>query len=172
MSYYRFKNQTKCIFDKNQDFINIQSIGILSLFDTIITANNWDSYDEIIALPRNYKHPILIYWNGNLTMDFEEIKELEVIEEKEINCTWCGDILKNHLYGNICGKHTPSYALWDEHDTQSDDEMSEYEYNKHEDLHTQPDDEMSEYEFNDYDQLYDDYQSQGYECECYEESGY
>lgn len=28
-------------------------------------------------------------------------------------CTYCGDILKNNVYGNICGKHVPSYALWD-----------------------------------------------------------
>jgi hypothetical protein len=33
-------------------------------------------------------------------------------EENE-NCNICHDILKNHNYGNVCKKHIPSYALWD-----------------------------------------------------------
>lgn len=37
----------------------------------------------------------------------------DVYEEKE-NCEICGDVLMSHVYGNVCKKHVPSYALYDD----------------------------------------------------------
>ena len=34
-------------------------------------------------------------------------------EEKE-NCEICDEVLVNHVYGNVCKKHVPSYALYDD----------------------------------------------------------
>lgn len=33
-------------------------------------------------------------------------------ENEKTNCNICGDILVSHIYGNVCGRHIPSYALW------------------------------------------------------------
>ena len=33
-------------------------------------------------------------------------------EDNRINCNICDDILISHIYGNVCAKHIPSYALW------------------------------------------------------------
>jgi hypothetical protein len=35
----------------------------------------------------------------------------DVYEEKE-NCEICEEVLVNHVYGNVCKKHIPSYALY------------------------------------------------------------
>lgn len=86
------------------------------------------------------------------------IEKLEYLSE-EINsdlCNYCGDTLENNLYGNVCARHVPSYALWDEpeEDIYSEDIYPEYTY-----------EEMRDIE-------YEERRGLGYECECYEESGY
>jgi hypothetical protein len=43
---------------------------------------------------------------------FDEGDE-DVYEEKE-NCEICEEVLVNHVYGNVCKKHIPSYALYDD----------------------------------------------------------
>jgi hypothetical protein len=43
----------------------------------------------------------------------QESFEDEEYEEKE-NCEICGDVLMSHVYGNVCKKHVPSYALYDD----------------------------------------------------------
>ena len=52
--------------------------------------------------------------------EFEEDSEIEdsEIEDSENEepkdyCNICNDILLNHIYGNVCKKHIPSYALHD-----------------------------------------------------------
>lgn len=38
----------------------------------------------------------------------------EYEEDKKDYCEICNDILLNHMYGNVCKKHIPSYALHDD----------------------------------------------------------
>lgn len=40
------------------------------------------------------------------------IESQNIKEKEESNCNICGDILLSHIYGNVCAKHIPSYALW------------------------------------------------------------
>ena len=58
--------------------------------------------------------------------EFDEFFEEEIEEELE-NCTICNSHLENHKYGNVCAKHIPSYALWDEDDEEYEDEHDEHE---------------------------------------------
>ena len=103
MSIYKFVNVTKNIDDvaKNTDILNI---GIISLFESVINANEWNTQDVIMAFPEKKSNPILRYQNGDIELNTDCDKK---------NCTYCGDILDNDMYGNICEKHIPSYALWD-----------------------------------------------------------
>ena len=163
MTFYYFVNVTKNISDFAGK-TNIKNVGIMSLFESVIHANNWDSKDVIMAFPdqsdEQYDHPI----NGDFEFKFKcdecdsidedscgcndndvedgiiapnnsEIDEKEQREKEEqeeyftndqrlANCTYCGDILRNHAYGNICGKHIPSYALWDNDDTVEDSDSN------------------------------------------------
>jgi hypothetical protein len=176
MTFYYFVNVTKNI-DDIAGKTDIKNVGILSLFESVIHANNWDSKDAIMAFPdqtdeqyEQYDHPIMRYHNGdfefkfkcdkcesidedscgcndndegsvdgiiapnNSEIDEKEQREKEEQEEYDIcegrrldNCTYCGDILRNHAYGNICGKHIPSYALWDDgNDYESDSNYSAF----------------------------------------------
>jgi hypothetical protein len=43
----------------------------------------------------------------------EEFEEDSSIEEPKDYCNICNDILLSHIYGNVCKKHIPSYALHD-----------------------------------------------------------
>jgi hypothetical protein len=147
----------------------------MSLFESVIHANNWDSKDAIMAFPDHDEndHPVMRYENGDFEFKFKcdecdsidedscgcgdnesvdgiiapnnsEIDEKEQREKEEQeeynfcerqqreqeeyvtnepvldNCTYCGVKLRNHAYGNICGKHIPSYALWDNDDCDSE----------------------------------------------------
>ena len=38
--------------------------------------------------------------------------QIENEEEEEEYCTICNNRLESHIYGNVCGRHIPSYALW------------------------------------------------------------
>lgn len=171
MTFYYFVNVTKNL----NDFAgktNIKNVGIMSLFESVIHANNWDSKDAIMAFPvqsdEEYDHPIMRYHNGDFEFKFkcdecdsidedscgcgeneesvdgiiapnnsvdleleerekEEQEEYDICEGRLDNCTYCGDKLRNHVYGNICGKHIPSYALWDDgNDYESDSNYSAF----------------------------------------------
>jgi hypothetical protein len=50
---------------------------------------------------------------------FESYEDEDVYEEKE-NCEICEEVLVNHIYGNICKKHIPSYALYDDEEIEED----------------------------------------------------
>ena len=89
------------------------------------------------------------------------IEKLEYLSE-EINsefCNYCGDILENNLYGNICAKHVPSYALFD--DTYDFDDIYPDLYQ----TYTKEELRDIEYEEEQHGLGY-------YQDECYEESGY
>jgi hypothetical protein len=94
-------------------------------------------------------------------------------EEKE-NCNICHAYLKNHNYGNVCKKHIPSYALWDD-DTENEIIVEDIEDNK--DIEMAPPCVLSHVdidwnEWNDYiDWNGGDYDS-GYEDNGYEDNGY
>ncbi|HBS53635.1 MAG TPA: hypothetical protein DD806_06520 [Flavobacterium sp.] len=160
MTFYYFVNVTKNI-DDIAGKTDIKKVGILSLFESVIHANNWDSKDAIMAFPdqndEQYDHPIMRYHNGDFEFKFKcddcdsidedscgcndndegSIDGIEIDtdidsdtkdknEEHLDNCTYCGDILRNHAYGNICGKHIPSYALWDDMVEDSDSNYSAF----------------------------------------------
>jgi hypothetical protein len=158
MIFYYFVNVTKNIEDI-AGATNIKNVGIISLFESVIQANNWDSKDAIMAFPEQSDKFIMRYSNGDFEFKFK-CGECDLIEdfcgcndniiEVLDNCTYCGNVLQNHAYGNICGKHIPSYALWDDSDYEDD-------YNIEED---------TRYSRSDIDQGY------GYECEGFEESCY
>lgn len=164
MTFYYFVNVTKNI-DDIAGKTDIKNVGILSLFESVIQANNWDSKDAIMAFPdqndEQYDHPIMRYHNGDFEFKFkcddcdsidedscgcnesvdgivapnnseiekeqrekEEQEEYDSNEQRLANCTSCGDKLRNHAYGNICEKHIPSYALWDNDDTVEDSDSN------------------------------------------------
>ena len=123
MTFYYFVNVTKNISDIAGK-TNIKNIGIISLFESVIQANNWNTKDAIMAVPENKKddHPVIRYSNGDFEFKFrcdddcdDSCDDSCGIEDeiKRENCTYCGVKLRNHIYGNICKKHVPSYALWD-----------------------------------------------------------
>lgn len=187
MTFYYFVNVTRNL----NDFAgktDIKNVGIMSLFESVIHANNWDSKDAIMAFPEEtdeqFDHPIMRYHNGdfefkfkcdecdsidedsygcgvtpphdvesvdersdegsdeesdgiiapnNSEIDEKELEQREKEEQEEYNfcegrrldnCTYCGNVLRNHAYGNICGKHIPSYALWDNDDTVEDSDSN------------------------------------------------
>ena len=45
-------------------------------------------------------------------LDFISVQIDNELEFPQTHCTICGDFLFSHIYGNVCGKHIPSYALW------------------------------------------------------------
>jgi hypothetical protein len=49
----------------------------------------------------------------------------EEYKEKD-NCEICEDVLVNHVYGNVCKKHIPSYALYDDDDDEENVDMDGY----------------------------------------------
>lgn len=112
MSIYKFVNVTRNIDDVAGN-TNILNIGIISLFESVVDANGWSTQDAIMAFPEKKSNPVLRYQNGDIELNTDKDFENDDIEE---NCTYCGDILKDHIYGNICEKHVPSYALWDNED--------------------------------------------------------
>lgn len=67
----------------------------------------------------------LTYETDEFDSDYEPEKEFdsesEIGEEPSIYCNICKDILLNHIYRNVCKKHTPSYAL---HDDEIYDELT------------------------------------------------
>lgn len=196
MTFYYFVNVTQNLNDVAEK-TDIRNIGILSLFESVIQANNWNSNDAIMAFPENQEddHPVIKYVNGDFEFKFKcdecdsidedscgcnKIDEdsygcnAEEIDEDEIkheNCTYCGVKLRNYTYGNICGKHIPSYALWDNPEDYNSNYSSFYEELCERKLAI----ELDEY---DYGQDYGQYERSdiddgyGYECEGMEESCY
>jgi hypothetical protein len=213
MTFYYFVNVTKNI-DDIAGTTNIKNVGILSLFESVIHANNWDSKDAIMAFPEQTHddHPVMRYENGdfefkfkcdecdsidedscgcnddesvdgiiapnNSEIDEKELEQREKEEQEEYNfcegrrldnCTYCGDKLRNHAYGNICGKHIPSYALWDDgNDYDSDSNYSAfYEELSERKLAIELDDCGQDYDIEDdrYDSRSDIDQGYGYEDE-------
>jgi hypothetical protein len=89
------------------------------------------------------------------------IEKLEYLSE-EINaklCNYCGEhIFENNLYGNVCAKHIPSYALFDNEIDQEDNYEDIYqEYTK---------EELRDIEYE------EERRGLGYVDECYDESFY
>lgn len=208
MTFYNFVNVTQNI-DDIAGKTNIKNVGILSLFESVIHANDWKSTDAIMAFPEfddEHDHPIMRYQNGDFEFKFKcdecdsidedscvcnddesdgiiapnnsEINEDEINDENDEqenwedepkldNCTYCGDILRNHTYGNICGKHIPSYALWDHTPEDFDSNYSAfYEELSERKLAI----ELDEYDYGqDRSDIEDGY---GYECEGEAESCY
>lgn len=179
MTFYYFVNVTKNL-DDIAGKTNIKNRRIISLFEAIIDRNaksGWDSKDIIMAFPEN-DGLIMRYQDGDFEFKFEcdEIIKQDDDKIKKKNCTYCDDILVDYRYGNICGKHVPSYALWDH---TPEDPDSFYEELSERKLATELDVEIDieyynqgyedynyEYDRYDYDYQYD------YECDACEESCY
>lgn len=169
MTFYYFVNVTKNISDFAGK-TNIKNVGIMSLFESVINANNWDSKDAIMAFPdQSDDNPIMRYENGDFEFKFkcdecdsidedscgcgeledngrfiyesDNVDSVDLVapeidyesedenenEQRLDNCTYCDVKLRNHAYGNICGKHIPSYALWDNgNDYDSDSNYSAF----------------------------------------------
>lgn len=49
-----------------------------------------------------------------LAMELEDDYDSDCESEEKENCNICDARLNNHNYGNVCKKHIPSYALWDD----------------------------------------------------------
>jgi len=116
MSFYKFVNVTKNTSDTIEK-TNILDIGIISLFESIIAANGWNSRDIIMAFPEKKENAIIRYKDGDFEFKLEcdeEQEEEQEEEEEQYNCTICGDILYDNTYGNICKMHVPSYSLWED----------------------------------------------------------
>jgi len=201
MTFYYFVNVTRNL-DDIAGKTNIKNVGIMSLFEAIISANGWNSNDSIMAFPETdeeYDHPVMRYVNGDFEFKFKcdecdsidedscgcnpnnsEIDtEIDCDEEPVDNCTYCGDILRNHAYGNICGKHVPSYALWetDVNDKDSNysafyEELSERKLAIELDEYDCGQDDIEDDRYNYENDRYDYDQGFGYEDECFEESCY
>lgn len=58
--------------------------------------------------------------NGESDENMYESQSEYEYEEKE-NCEICEEVLVNHVYGNVCKKHIPSYALYDDDDMETDE---------------------------------------------------
>lgn len=164
MSYYCFVNVTKNV-DDYAGKTNIQNIGLLSLFESVIYTNEWNDKDIIMAFPEVKSNVIIIYVGGDLEMKMECDLEMECDYEAS-NCNICDEKLLNHDYGNVCIKHIPSYALWDE-DSEVE-EPEDYEELSERKLSNELDGYGYDYYEDDYG--YDSYG--GYQCECVEESFY
>ena len=54
----------------------------------------------------------------------ESFDDEEEYEEKE-NCEICEEVLVSHVYGNVCKKHIPSYALYDNDDNEDNEDNEE-----------------------------------------------
>ena len=54
----------------------------------------------------------------------------EEFEEEKDNCEICNDVLLNHIYGNVCKKHIPSYALYDDDDDEEEFDDDEEEFDE------------------------------------------
>ena len=74
--------------------------------------------------------------------------QYEEFDEEKDNCEICNDVLLNHIYGNVCKKHIPSYALYDEEEEFDDEEEEEYddEEEEYDDEEEEYDDEEEEYD--------------------------
>ena len=165
MSIYKFVNVTKNIDDVAGN-TNILNIGIISLFESVIDANGWSTQDAIMAFPEKKSNPILRYQNGDIELNTDKDCDDDCDDDiEEENCTYCGAILKDHMYGNICEKHVPSYALWDNEENLNDREAF-YEELSERRLAI----ELDEYDCGQDDSSYDD--GYGYEDECEAESFY
>ena len=123
----------------------------LELFkESVIHANSSNSKDTI---------------NSDLELKYDLIYDIDEDEDETENCTYCGAKLKNHVYGNICEKHIPSYALWD--NTEDSDsnysafyeeiyerklaiELDEYDCGQCSDIES-----SYEYEYEDFEESYD-----------------
>lgn len=68
----------------------------------------------------------------NEEYDYGQYDE-EFEEEEKDNCEICNDVLLNHIYGNVCKKHIPSYALYDDEEEFDDDEEEFDEDNEEDD---------------------------------------
>jgi hypothetical protein len=69
------------------------------------------------------------------------VDEDEFEDEEKDNCEICEDVLVNNKYGNVCKKHIPSYALYDNEDYVESDVESEFlEDVKNEDVYISQDD--------------------------------
>ena len=192
MSIYKFVNVTRNIDDVAGN-TNILNIGIISLFESVVDANEWSTQDAIMAFPEKKSNPVLRYQNGDIelnTKDDFENADTEDDDIEEENCTYCGDILKDHIYGNICEKHVPSYALWDNEDKLSNlkkmnlatgvsvnsftKALNDYNYDR-EAFYEELSERRLAIELDEYDcgQDYDGYDDgYGYEDECEAESFY
>jgi hypothetical protein len=65
----------------------------------------------------------------NEEYDYGQYDE-EFEEEEKDNCEICNDVLLNHIYGNVCKKHIPSYALYDDDDEEEFDDDDEEEFDE------------------------------------------
>ena len=171
MSYYRFVNVTKNV-DDYAGKTNIQNIGLLSLFESVIYTNRWNYKDIIMAFPEVKSNVIIIYVGGDLEMKMECDLEIEC-DYKASNCNICDEKLVNHDYGNVCIKHIPSYALWDEDSKELEDSEEFYEELSERKLANELDDYNQDYNNYGYGEDNYGYDAYGdYECECVEESFY
>lgn len=191
MAFYRFVNVTKNVDDYSGK-TNIQNVGMLSLFESVISTNGWNEQDVIMAFPEIKENPILRYAGGDIEMKIEcdecvddnhcycqeiadDASDISVASTVKSNCNICGDHLENHDYGNVCVKHIPSYALWEggiaplrrvDEEIDMDGYLTQEEYDSDRDAFYE---ELSERKL--VNELDDDRYDE-YECECIEESFY
>lgn len=184
MTFYYFVNVSKNIDDFSGK-TDIRDIGIVSLFEAIADANNWDSGDIIMAFPDKNNDPTMRYQNGDLELkcglgknddsddNYDNYDDDDNEIEKKENCTYCNDILEDHTYGNICKKHIPSYALYEESYEDLSNENEYYEELSERKLPNELDGYNDEYN-NEYNETSDDEYNERSDDECryYEDEGY
>ena len=89
-----------------QSTYNVISQGTPVDVDEIEIENREAFYEEL------YERLLAIEYDE---YDCGQCSEEELDDEEELeNCTICNCRLENHKYGNVCVKHIPSYALWDD----------------------------------------------------------
>ena len=95
----------KAIWRKELDKLNI-NISDKHLNDFLDKGYNIQNIKKTIQEAyKSVTDPMCILDFISVQIDNEE-------ESPQTHCTICGDTLTSHIYGNVCGKHIPSYALW------------------------------------------------------------
>lgn len=125
--YYRFWNKTQDIFDED-NYINIENMGLLSMINTIILSNKWNKNDVIEGFPRDLENPILLYSNGDLTLEFLK------------TTSNCDDIIYN--YDDIYGKQFWDIDLHTQCSEIEDEDYGPDNYNYRQDDTSEFDDNM------------------------------
>ena len=145
---FEFKNAIICEYKVNMFFNEMKKFEI-----EYPNTNNHLSVDIIEMMSEIYSKLI------------EKLKYLS--EEIEVNCkscNYCGDILENNLYGNICAKHIPSYALFDNEKYNYEDNYVNEKYT-YEDIYQEyTKEELRDIEYE------EERHGLGYSDECFEES--